>query len=99
MPDDSSFLDDLRHLKETSAESGRVETLRWAAILEVLLPAALRSAAAGNVTMREAIITIWPLLPKTQLPSPLPQPAYLLPHSCGGSVLPTSAIDSTKSVP
>lgn len=72
MPNEISFLDDARALHEDAAERSRVETLRWLAILEILLPAAINSAAAGNVTMKTAVTKIWPLLPKTKRPSPNP---------------------------
>lgn len=60
----SDFLDSLRNLAEDESVRTRIEIKRWLSITSILLPAALRSAAAGNVTMREAVEEIAPLLPK-----------------------------------
>lgn len=60
----SDFLDSLRNLAEDDSVRTRIEIKRWLSITSILLPAALRSAAAGNVTMREAVEEIAPLLPK-----------------------------------
>lgn len=70
MPNDISFLDNARYFKEASADAGRVELLRWVAILKILLPAATAAAAAGNVTMLNALKQIWPLLPKSKTTPP-----------------------------
>lgn len=60
----TDFLESLRNAKEDASVRNVIEIRRWLAILDILLPAALNSAAAGNLTMRQAVQDIWPLLPK-----------------------------------
>lgn len=62
----SELLESLRTAAEDDSVRTRIEIQRYLAILEVLLPAALLSASGGNVTMRNAVAKILPLLPKKQ---------------------------------
>lgn len=66
----NDLLSELRSAKEDETLRTNIEVKRWLAILEVLLPAALLSAARGNVRMRHAVSTIWPLLPPPKSPNP-----------------------------
>lgn len=57
-------LESLREQREDDALRSKIEIQRALTILAVVLPAALQAAASGNVTMRQAVLEVWPLLPK-----------------------------------
>lgn len=62
LPSPSELTSFLSSEKELSIETGHIKRKNLLAIAHILLPAALNSAAAGNVTMREAIRTAWPYI-------------------------------------
>lgn len=63
-PSPAEVITALRAEREDSALRTRLEIQRWFAVLQVLIPAAMLSAKAGNVTMRDAMNKVYPLLPK-----------------------------------
>lgn len=64
-PTPTQILDALtveRERLDQSALRDFVLTKRYLAAFQILLPAALNAAAAGNVTMKDAVARAWPLL-------------------------------------
>lgn len=62
----SDFLDSLRSAAEDDSVRTRIEIQRWLRVVEILLPAAFNAAASGNVTMKNAVHEIAPLLPRSR---------------------------------
>lgn len=73
-----AFISSLRDHAEDSGIRSVVETRRWLTITSILLRAAMESADAGNVRMRQALQECWSIFPKTKTnvtaPSSWPEP-------------------------
>lgn len=60
----AELLETLATEKENTIETDTIKRDICLTILHIILPAALASAAAGNVTMRAAVHRSWPYIKK-----------------------------------
>lgn len=58
----NQLLEDARLRIEAEANKTSSDTRRFLSVLLVLLPAAYHAAAGGNVTMKQALLKVQPLL-------------------------------------